>query len=87
MATALQSNSTLTSLYLRSNRIGDAGAQHLATALQSNSSLTQLNLQHNEIENDISEIVIAESLTRNQDNHLKRQEMLMTLLFSYLFHS
>jgi hypothetical protein len=44
-----QTNTTLTSLNLRDNQIGAAGATALATALQTNTTLTALNLWSNEI--------------------------------------
>ncbi|KAH7036113.1 hypothetical protein BKA57DRAFT_429798 [Linnemannia elongata] len=45
----LRTNSTLTSLNLRSNKIGDDGAQALSEALKTNSTLTTLDLYNNSI--------------------------------------
>jgi heptosyltransferase-2 len=49
LATALQTNTTLTSLDLADNGIGAAVAMALATALQTNTTLTSLTLFHNDI--------------------------------------
>jgi hypothetical protein len=45
-----QTNTTLTSLNLKNNGIGAAGATALATALQTNTTLTSLNLERNDID-------------------------------------
>jgi hypothetical protein len=49
LATALHSNTTLTSLNLGYNHIGDEGVPALATALMINKTLTSLNLKGNQI--------------------------------------
>jgi len=49
MSEALQRNSTLTSLDLGGNGVGDSGAERLAEALQRNSTLTSLDLRNNEV--------------------------------------
>ncbi len=51
LAAALQTNTTLTSMYLDDNGIGAAGATALATALQTNTTLTELNLDDNDVGN------------------------------------
>ncbi|KAG0046352.1 hypothetical protein BGZ83_008494, partial [Gryganskiella cystojenkinii] len=49
LAEALKTNSTLTTLCLQSNSIGDKGAQALTESLLTNSTLTTLDLRHNSI--------------------------------------
>jgi Ran GTPase-activating protein (RanGAP) involved in mRNA processing and transport len=49
LAQALQINSTLTTLDLYDNEIGDEGAKHLAQTLQINRTLTTLHLYSNQI--------------------------------------
>jgi hypothetical protein len=50
LSQALQFNSSLTSLDLISNQIGEGVARHLASALRFNSTLTSLPLSGNRIE-------------------------------------
>ncbi|KJW02969.1 leucine Rich repeat family protein [Rickettsia endosymbiont of Ixodes pacificus] len=45
----LKDNSTLTSLDLSDNKIGETGARDLAASLKDNNSLTELNLSSNNI--------------------------------------
>ncbi|KAK5797292.1 hypothetical protein F5H01DRAFT_385237 [Linnemannia elongata] len=45
-------NSTLTTLDLKRNKIGDNGARALSEALKTNSTLTTLNLESNNIGNN-----------------------------------
>ena len=49
LAAALEKNSTLTSIDLRCNQVGDKGLASLAAALKKNSTLTRLDLIYNEI--------------------------------------
>ncbi|KAF9933676.1 hypothetical protein BGZ67_004171 [Mortierella alpina] len=52
LAETLKTNSTLTTLDLRSNAIGDSGAKALGEALKTNSTLTTLDLTNNSIGDD-----------------------------------
>jgi len=49
LSDALKSNTTLTTLDLSHNSIGDSGAESLSDALKSNSTLTTLYLNNNSI--------------------------------------
>ena len=64
MAEALTTNSTLTTLYLNSNRVGAAGAVRLAEALTINSTLSTLGLYWNQL-GDEGAGRLAEALTTN----------------------
>jgi hypothetical protein len=64
MAEALTTNSTLTTLYLGSNNIGDDGAKAMAEALTTNSTLTTLYLRSNNIGYDGAKS-LADALTIN----------------------
>ena len=60
IATALQSNTTMTSLYIRKCSISDEGAESLARALAVNRSLQELDITENEIgDNGIAHIATA----------------------------
>merc|ERR1712129_324754 len=58
-------NSTLTSLRLRSNRIGAQGAERLAAALERNITLTSLGLEGNNVGDNCAE-QIAAALEKNK---------------------
>merc|ERR1712129_416196 len=58
-------NSTLTSLRLRSNRIGAQGAERLAAALERNITLTSLGLEGNSVGDNCAER-IAVALEKNK---------------------
>ncbi|KAG0050177.1 hypothetical protein BGZ83_005043 [Gryganskiella cystojenkinii] len=64
LAEALKTNSTLTTLNLSNNKIGDIEAQALAEALKTNSTLTTLTLLYNQIR-DIGAQALAEALKTN----------------------
>src|SRR3989338_3040524 len=64
LATALQHNSTLTTLHLSNNSIGASGASALAIALQHNSTLTSLLLPSNSI-GDLGASALATALPLN----------------------
>jgi hypothetical protein len=64
LATALQSNSSLTELNLCDNQIQEAEAQHLVTALQSNSTLTSLDFHSNAL-GDVAVRNLATALQSN----------------------
>ncbi|KAG0375797.1 hypothetical protein BGX24_008647 [Mortierella sp. AD032] len=64
LAEALKTNSTLTTLDLKHNSIGDNGAKTLAEALKTNSTLTTLYLQGNSI-GDSGAQALAEALKSN----------------------
>ena len=61
--TAVQTNTTLTSLNLWSNDIGDAGVTALATALQTNTTLTSLDLKRNRIGDAAAVALLSARLT------------------------
>ena len=65
LATALETNTALTRLSLRHNKIGDAGAAKLATALEKNIVLTELDLTSNNIGDDAA-AKLATALERNK---------------------
>ena len=65
LATALQTNHSLTSLDLSSNEVGAAGASALANALQNNQSLTYLYFHYNQV-GDAGASALANAL---QNNH------------------
>ncbi|CAE7854050.1 Nod1, partial [Symbiodinium microadriaticum] len=60
IAEAFKSNSTLTSIQLAYNRIGNEGGKAICEALKTNSTLTSMNVEGN----DISEQVLAEMQKR-----------------------
>ena len=64
LAAALEENSTLTSLDLSWNEIGDKGATSMAAALEKNSTLTSLDLSENEI-GHIGAASLAAALQKN----------------------
>ncbi|KAG9067324.1 hypothetical protein KI688_012107 [Linnemannia hyalina] len=64
LADALKTNSTLITLNLLYNSIGDNGAKTLAETLRTNSTLTTLNLGGNSIESDGAK-ALAEALKNN----------------------
>ncbi|KAG9061306.1 hypothetical protein KI688_007284 [Linnemannia hyalina] len=64
LAETLKTNSTLTTLNLRDNSIGDNGAQALSAALKINSTLTILDLGHNSI-GDNGAQALSEALNTN----------------------
>ncbi|KAF9110697.1 hypothetical protein BGX30_007888, partial [Mortierella sp. GBA39] len=57
-------NSTLFTLNLDDNKIGDNGAVALSEALKTNSTMTTLNLRHNRIE-DNGAVALSEALKTN----------------------
>ena len=59
LAEALEKNTTVTSLDLKSNGIGDEGAASLAAALEKNLTVTSLNLRVNGIRDDGAASVAA----------------------------
>ena len=59
MATVIESNSTLTILYLNTNRIGNEGAIAIAAALESNYTLTKLYLHGNKIDKEAQKVFDA----------------------------
>merc|ERR1712000_264773 len=61
----LKVNKTLTSINLRYNKIGDAGAEKIAEALKVNKTLTSINLRDNKI-GDAGAEKIAEALKVNK---------------------
>jgi hypothetical protein len=65
MAEALKVNTTLTTLGLRNNQIGNDGAKLIAEALKINKTLTTLNLGGNNIDKDGAEL-IADALKENK---------------------
>ncbi|KAF9176758.1 hypothetical protein BGZ50_009716 [Haplosporangium sp. Z 11] len=64
LADALKTNSTLTTLDLRNNSIGDNGAQALSEALKINSTLTTLDLSANSI-GDNGAVALSEAFKTN----------------------
>eukprot|EP00812_Abedinium_dasypus_P014932 NODE_84_length_2185_cov_250.991080.p1 GENE.NODE_84_length_2185_cov_250.991080~~NODE_84_length_2185_cov_250.991080.p1 ORF type:complete len:675 (+),score=255.98 NODE_84_length_2185_cov_250.991080:3-2027(+) len=64
LAEALQTNKTLTHLWLGGNQIGNDGAKALAEALRTNNALRTLSLYGNQIGNDGAE-ALADALTTN----------------------
>ncbi|KAF9536888.1 hypothetical protein EC957_009435 [Mortierella hygrophila] len=64
LAETLKTDSTLTALDLKSNKIGDNGAVALPEALKANSALTTLNLGANSIGSD-GAVALAEALKTN----------------------
>jgi hypothetical protein len=64
LAEALRTNTSLTTLELYNNQIGDAGAVALAEALRTNTSLTTLNLSGNQI-GDAGAVALAIALRTN----------------------
>ncbi|CAO3568867.1 unnamed protein product [Mortierella alpina] len=65
LADMLKTNSTLATLNLDSNTVGDDGAKVLAEALKTNSTLTTLNLPYNSIGDDGAK-ALAEALETNK---------------------
>merc|ERR1712232_548203 len=65
MAKSLKGNSTLTELYLQSNRIGDAGAKAFSDCICENSVLIDLHLGINSITDEGAKSLI-DSLNHNQ---------------------
>ena len=66
LATALLTNTTLTSMDLSANHIGAAGAQALATALLTNTTLTSMNLVYNSIGDAAAQADLFRFLARNK---------------------
>lgn len=68
VADLLMFNSTVKTLDLRGNGLGDAGAKHLARALKehTNDKLTELDLGYNEIK-DEGACTLAQALKANPD--------------------
>ena len=64
LAEALKKNTTLTSISLFENKIGDVGAASLAAALEKNSTLTSLDLYDNEI-GDVGAVSLTAALEKN----------------------
>ncbi|CAE7347373.1 NLRC3 [Symbiodinium sp. KB8] len=64
IAEALRTNSTLTSINLRGNNIGDEGAEAIAEALKTNSTLTRIQLAFNSIGSEGGK-AICEALKSN----------------------
>jgi len=64
LANALETNSTLTTLYLSENKFGDKGVEALAKALEKNSTLTTLDLSDCNI-GDEGAKALAEALKKN----------------------
>ncbi|KAF9176809.1 hypothetical protein BGZ51_009621 [Haplosporangium sp. Z 767] len=64
LAEALKANSTLTTLNLKWDSIGDNGAQALSEALKANSTLTILSLERNSIESNGAQ-ALSEALKAN----------------------
>jgi len=64
LSKALRTNSTLTTLNLKENKIGDAGAQALSEALETNKTMTTLDLSDNEI-GDAGAQALSDALMTN----------------------
>jgi hypothetical protein len=62
---ALKKNTTITTLYLSGNNIGDKGAEKLAKALEKNTTITKLSLRSNNIGKAGAE-VLAQALKENK---------------------
>ncbi|UJR28679.1 hypothetical protein I4U23_009908 [Adineta vaga] len=74
LAQLLQSNSTLTDLFMGANSIGDDGAIHIAQALIENTTLKVLSLDVTKI-TDNESVYLAELLQQNmfEQNNILRQ--------------
>ncbi|CAF1118922.1 unnamed protein product [Adineta steineri] len=64
LADALKNNTTLITLNLNYNKIGDKGAQYLADSLRNNTTFTTLTLSYNQL-GPIGAQYVADSLTNN----------------------
>ena len=85
---ALKLNSTLTTLDLCFNSLGENGGVAIAEALKLNSTLTTLDLSGNSLgENSGAVCVVLKSLARNKRNTSQRQHTLFELLLPIAFEA